>query len=61
MKTSHMGTLYGQFYDDGQNPCLQDPYHLSFLQDTAPSFYSEGTMLADQTKRMAVSVRGGYH
>jgi hypothetical protein len=31
------GNSYGQFYDDGQNPCLQDPYYLTFLQDTAPS------------------------
>jgi hypothetical protein len=53
------GNSYGQFYDDGQNPCLQDPYYLSFLQDTAPSsLYSlkwDYVVLADQTKRMAVS------
>ena len=53
------GNSYGQFYDDGQNPCLQDPYYLTFLQDTAPSsLYSlkwDYVVLADQTKRMAVS------
>jgi hypothetical protein len=53
------GNSYGQFYDDGQNPCLQDPYYLTFLQDTAPSsLYSlkfDYVVLADQSKRMAVS------
>ena len=53
------GNSYGQFYDDNQNPCLQDPYYLTFLQDTAPSsLYSlkwDYVVLADQTKRMAVS------
>jgi hypothetical protein len=50
------GNSYGQFYDDGQNPCLQDPYYLAFLDDTAPaSLEWDYVVLADQTKRMAVS------
>lgn len=50
------GNSNGQFYDDGRNPCLQDPYYLSFLQDTAPSSLKwDFVVLADQSKRMAIS------
>jgi hypothetical protein len=46
----------GTFYDDGSNPCLQDPYYLEFLTDTAPTKLKwDFVVLADQTKRMAIS------
>jgi hypothetical protein len=50
------GNSGGLFYDDGGNPCLRDPYYLSFLNDTAPSSLNwDYVVLADQTKRMAIS------